>query len=68
MTKQSIYKSEEGKRLITQHYEDYIKSLKKEIFPNLTTFKTYDMGHFPSKKHIKNMNSEMLEFLVKHDY
>lgn len=40
-----------------------IQSGSKTIFTNLIDFKSYDMGHFPSEKHIKTMNEDIMKFL-----
>jgi pimeloyl-ACP methyl ester carboxylesterase len=37
----------------------------REIIPNLTALKTYDMGHFPSEGHLVKINNEMKSFLEK---
>ncbi|WP_088104217.1 alpha/beta fold hydrolase [Halalkalibacter urbisdiaboli] len=46
--------------------ERRLKKLAQEIIPNLIAFKTYDMGHFPSKEGLTKINSEIMTFLKKY--
>ncbi|KEZ47528.1 alpha/beta fold hydrolase [Metabacillus indicus] len=43
--------------------ESRLKKATKEIIPNLTAFKSYDMGHFPSEEQLKEINHDLAEFL-----
>ncbi len=43
--------------------ESRLNKIAKEIVPNLTAFKTYNMGHFPSEEHLIKINNEIIEFL-----
>ncbi|WP_234969328.1 alpha/beta fold hydrolase [Bacillus massilinigeriensis] len=40
-----------------------LNKVAREIIPNLITFKTYNMGHFPSEEHLIKINSDVVEFL-----
>jgi pimeloyl-ACP methyl ester carboxylesterase len=40
-----------------------LNKVAKEIIPNLTAFKTFDMGHFPSEENLVEINNEIIEFL-----
>ncbi len=40
-----------------------IEQIAKDIIPNLTLYKTYNMGHFPSKENRKEINEEIEKFL-----
>ncbi|UXH43990.1 alpha/beta hydrolase [Rossellomorea vietnamensis] len=46
--------------------ESRINKAAREIIPNLITFKTYDMGHFPSEEHLIKINNDIVEFLKDH--
>ncbi|MGG3452232.1 alpha/beta fold hydrolase [Domibacillus aminovorans] len=46
--------------------EDRINKVAKEIISNLTAFKTYDMGHFPSEEYLIKINNDIKEFLKEH--
>lgn len=35
----------------------------REVISNLTAFKSFDMGHFPSEEHLIKINDEIIEFL-----
>ncbi|MFP3726519.1 alpha/beta hydrolase [Priestia filamentosa] len=43
--------------------ENRLNKTAKEIIPNLTGFKTYNMGHFPSEEHLIKINNKIIEFL-----
>ncbi|WP_332697856.1 alpha/beta fold hydrolase [Halalkalibacter lacteus] len=43
--------------------ESRLNKVAKEIIPNLTAFKAYDIGHFPSGEHLIKINKEIIEFL-----
>jgi len=43
--------------------ESRLNKVAKEIIPNLTAFKTYDIGHFPSEEHLITINNEIMKFL-----
>lgn len=43
-----------------------LKKAAGEIIPNLISFQTYDMGHFPSEEKVMHMNHEILQFLQAH--
>jgi pimeloyl-ACP methyl ester carboxylesterase len=43
--------------------ENRLNKVSREIIPNLIAFKTYDMGHFPSKEHLVKINNDIMEFL-----
>ncbi|MGD6796278.1 alpha/beta fold hydrolase [Metabacillus indicus] len=43
--------------------ESRLNKAAKEIIPNLTAFKCYDMGHFPSEEHLVRINRDIEEFL-----
>ncbi|SHM73581.1 alpha/beta fold hydrolase [Gracilibacillus kekensis] len=43
--------------------ENKLRSRTQEIIPNLTAFKSYDMGHFPSEAYLEKMNVEIKQFL-----
>ncbi|WP_233713491.1 alpha/beta fold hydrolase [Lederbergia citri] len=46
--------------------ESKVKKAAEEILPNLTEFKTYDMGHFPSEGHLIKINKDIIGFLNAH--
>ncbi|MFJ7727275.1 alpha/beta fold hydrolase [Neobacillus sp. NPDC097160] len=46
--------------------EKKIQKAAKEIIPNLTNYQSLDMGHFPSQKHLKEINYKIKEFLHLH--
>lgn len=46
--------------------ESRLNKIAKEIISNLTAFKAYDMGHFPSEEYLKNINDDIKEFLIAH--
>ncbi|MEH7438845.1 alpha/beta hydrolase [Neobacillus drentensis] len=46
--------------------EEKIQKTAKEIIPNLTNYKTYDMGHFPSEKYLTKVNKDIEDFLHLH--
>ncbi|MFS1519488.1 alpha/beta fold hydrolase [Bacillus sp. SCS-151] len=43
--------------------ESRLEEVTKEIIPNLISFKTFDMGHFPSEDYLDKLNNEIIEFL-----
>ncbi|MGM7681197.1 alpha/beta fold hydrolase [Cytobacillus sp. Hm23] len=43
--------------------ENRLKEKTKEIIPNLISFKSFDMGHFPSGIYLEKLNNEIIEFL-----
>jgi pimeloyl-ACP methyl ester carboxylesterase len=43
--------------------ESRLNKVASEIIPNLISFKTYDMGHFPSEEHLIKINYDIAEFL-----
>ncbi|MGM0877874.1 MAG: alpha/beta fold hydrolase [Bacillota bacterium] len=43
--------------------ESRLNKVASEIIPNLISFKTYDMGHFPSEEHLIKINNDIVEFL-----
>lgn len=43
--------------------EERIRKVAKEIIPNLKSFETFDMGHFPSEEHLIQINKKITEFL-----
>ncbi|MBM7648667.1 pimeloyl-ACP methyl ester carboxylesterase [Bacillus ectoiniformans] len=43
--------------------EHLIKQAAHEVIPNLTDFKSYDMGHFPSEEHFIHINEDIRLFL-----
>jgi hypothetical protein len=65
MKNHTIYKHEEGEKIITRFYEKYLETLEGdfEIIPNLKGFESSDMGHFPSEEHLLNINQVILDFL-----
>ncbi|MGM0896513.1 MAG: alpha/beta fold hydrolase [Bacillota bacterium] len=46
--------------------ESKVKKAAEEVIPNLTAFKTYEMGHFPSIDHLAEINEDILLFLKNH--
>lgn len=46
--------------------ESRLNKVAKEIIKNLTAFKTYDMGHFPSEEYLIKINNDIKEFLKNH--
>lgn len=46
--------------------ESKVKKAAEEAIPNLTAFKTYEMGHFPSTDHLAEINEDILLFLKNH--
>jgi len=46
--------------------EQKIQKTAKEIIPNLTNYYSFDMGHFPSQKHLSQINDKIKEFLHSH--
>lgn len=46
--------------------ESSLNKATKEIIPNLTAFKSYDMGHFPSEEHLVKINQDIAAFLKMH--
>ncbi|RKL67346.1 alpha/beta hydrolase [Salipaludibacillus neizhouensis] len=42
--------------------ENKVKKAAEEIIPNLTAFKSYDIGHFPSEESLTKINNEIMEF------
>lgn len=46
--------------------ETQINKVAKKMVTNLTAFKSYDMGHFPSEEHLVIINNEMKEFLSEY--
>lgn len=38
----------------------------RQIIPNLVSFQTYEMGHFPSEEYIGKINHDILQFLQDH--
>ncbi|MED3712330.1 alpha/beta hydrolase [Peribacillus frigoritolerans] len=43
--------------------ESRLNKVAKEIISNLTAFKTFDMGHFPSEYYLIKINDEIKDFL-----
>ncbi|SFB24108.1 MULTISPECIES: alpha/beta fold hydrolase [unclassified Bacillus (in: firmicutes)] len=43
-----------------------IKNAAADVIPNLVTFKSYDMGHFPSPEYVVKINDEIKSFLREH--
>lgn len=46
--------------------ESRVNKVANEIIPNLTAFKTLDMGHIPSDENIIHINNEIKDFLKAH--
>lgn len=46
--------------------ENKLNKAAKEIIPNLTNFKTFDMAHFPSDEYLIKINTEISGFLKYH--
>ncbi|MBU9713893.1 alpha/beta fold hydrolase [Evansella tamaricis] len=46
--------------------EKNVVSRAKELIPNSLTWKTYEMGHFPSTDHLKQINQDIIDFLQAH--
>jgi pimeloyl-ACP methyl ester carboxylesterase len=43
-----------------------LKAAASEIIPHLTETKIYEMGHFPSGRHLIDINAEINEFLKEY--
>jgi pimeloyl-ACP methyl ester carboxylesterase len=43
-----------------------LKEKAEEIIPNLVSFKTLEMGHFPSAGYLREINGEIIDFLQVH--
>lgn len=43
-----------------------LKQVADEIISNLITYKTLDMGHYPSEDHLVEINEEIISFLDKY--
>lgn len=41
----------------------HIQKKANEIIPNLIAYSTYEMGHFPSERHLQEINKEIEDFL-----
>ncbi|MUK90610.1 alpha/beta fold hydrolase [Ornithinibacillus sp. L9] len=46
--------------------ESRIKEVATDIIPNLTVFKSYNMGHFPSSEYVERINEDVMLFLEEH--
>ncbi|MBY0095714.1 alpha/beta fold hydrolase [Mesobacillus maritimus] len=46
--------------------EERIIKAARNIFPNLTDFKSYEMGHFPANDHLRKINHDIEEFLKEY--
>jgi pimeloyl-ACP methyl ester carboxylesterase len=46
--------------------EERINKAVRDILPNLTDFKSYEMGHFPSDKYLRKINHDIDEFLKEY--
>ncbi|MCA1041567.1 alpha/beta hydrolase [Bacillus infantis] len=46
--------------------EQKLNRAAKEIIPNLTDFKAYEMGHFPSDEYLIKINEDITAFLNAH--
>ncbi|MGD6854032.1 alpha/beta fold hydrolase [Bacillus infantis] len=43
--------------------EERLNRAAKDIIPNLTDFKAYEMGHFPSDEYLIKINEDIAAFL-----
>lgn len=46
--------------------ESCLREAVRELLPSVTTFRAFDMGHFPDNEHLRLMNIEMNQFLEAH--